>query len=64
MWEGWVNNVKSVESSVTKVALCVRPSVSICCMCFSACPVCLGAPQFVSMWSSAVSGAPPSEAEG
>lgn len=36
--EGRVNNVKSVESSVTKVALCVRPSVSICRMCFSACP--------------------------
>lgn len=26
--------LKSVESSVTKVALCVSPSVSICCVCF------------------------------
>lgn len=29
--EGRVNNVNSVESSVTEVALCVRPSVSIIC---------------------------------
>lgn len=64
MGGGGVNNVKSVESSVTKVALCVHPSVSICRMCFSACPFGVGAPQFVSMWSSAASGAPPSEAEG
>lgn len=61
--EGRVINVKSVESSVTKVALCVRPSVSICRM-YQCVSLGVRAPQFVSMWSSAASWAPPSEAEG
>lgn len=61
--EGRVNNLKSVESSATIVALCVRPSVSICHE-FQCVSLCIRASQFVSMWSSTGSGAPPSDAEG
>lgn len=65
-----VYNVSSMRSSVTTVAWCVSQSVVLCfsacpskhsCSCSSSLPPHL---QLVSMWSSAASGAPPSDADG